>query len=64
MVVSFSVVVGLGILCVYLVHAKKLKILHLLTAALFGFYLASTGLAPQISAFSHTLGSLVASIRP
>lgn len=64
MVVSFSLVLGLGILCAYLVHAKKLKALHLLTAALLGFYLASTGIAPQITAFSRTLESLVSSLRP
>jgi len=64
MAVSFSLVLGLGVLCVYLIRAKKLKVLHMLTAALFGFYLASTGLAPQIKALSHTLGSMISSIHP
>lgn len=45
-------------------HAKKLKVVHLLAAARFGFYIASTGLVPQITAFSRTLKSLASSVRP
>ena len=63
MVVSFSAVLALGLVCVLLLRAEKITPWPLLTSTLFGFFPASSALAPRINALCQTVESLLGSIR-
>lgn len=62
MILSFSVVVLLGIVCFLFFKKDGLKVSHALVCALFGFYLAGTAIAPSITAGGQSLASLLGGI--
>lgn len=57
--ISLSVVVLLAIIMVVLVRGKSLKVGPAIVAALFGFFLASTGMAPAINKFLDSLADTI-----
>lgn len=59
MAISLSVVVLLAIIMVVLIRGKSLKVGPAIVAALFGFFLASTGMAPSISRFLDSLADTI-----
>ncbi|CAL9395183.1 hypothetical protein [Streptomyces griseomycini] len=63
MIVSVSCVVLLGIVVFVLFRKDGLKASHALVAMLFGFYLASTAIAPSIKAGGESLASLLGGFR-
>ncbi|MFG3349024.1 hypothetical protein ACGF1Z_28700 [Streptomyces sp. NPDC048018] len=63
MILSFSVVVLLGIVCFLFFKKDGLKLSHALVSALFGFYLAGTAIAPSITAGGQSLASLLGGIK-
>ncbi|MEK8173518.1 hypothetical protein NKH77_45110 [Streptomyces sp. M19] len=63
MVLPVSAVILLGII-VFLFHRKDgLKPSHIVVCALFGFYLASTQIAPSIKAGGASLASMLGGIK-
>lgn len=62
MILSISGVVLLGIVVFILFRKDGLKLSHALIAILFGFYLASTAIAPSIKAGGESLASLLGGI--
>lgn len=64
MVLSISGVLLLGALVVLLVRKSGLKATHAIVCTLFGFYLASTSLAPQVRSFTSSLAQLISGIEP
>ncbi|MET8247918.1 hypothetical protein ABZV31_28070 [Streptomyces sp. NPDC005202] len=63
MILSISGVVMLGVLVVVFFRKDGLKPSHACTSALFGFYLASTALAPSIKAGGESLASLLGGMK-
>ena len=63
MIISISCVVLLGIVVFVFFRKDGLKASHALVAMLFGFYLASTALAPSIKAGGESLASLLGGSR-
>ena len=63
MILSISGVVLLGILVFLFFRKDGLKASHAMVSSLFGFYLASTALAPSIKAGSESLAGLLGGIR-
>ncbi len=63
MILSISGVVLLGIIILILCRKDGLKFWHLLVCALFGFYLASTTIAPSIRAGGESLAGFLGGIR-
>ncbi len=59
MILSISGVVLLGIIVFCFFRKDGLKASHALVATLFGFYLASTALAPSIRAGGESLAGLL-----
>ncbi|WP_431951748.1 hypothetical protein [Actinacidiphila sp. bgisy167] len=59
MAISLSVVVLLAVIMVVLIRGKSLKVGPAIVAALFGFFLASTGMAPSISRFLDSLADTI-----
>ena len=55
MTVTLSVAVLLGAAVILLCRYAGLRIWHAAVCVVFGFYLASTSLAPQISQFTESL---------
>ena len=64
MLVSVSLVILLGSLIAFLVHAGRLRLADVLVSAAFGFLLAGTGLAPVVRAALAAVGSALASVHP
>ncbi len=62
MILSISGVVLLGIIVFLFFRKDGLKPSHAIVATLFGFYLASTGIAPSIEAGGESFASLVSGI--
>lgn len=62
MVLSLSVVLLLGIVMVVLLRGGSLKPGPAVVAVLFGFFLASTGMADDIRRFLDSVGSMINSI--
>ncbi|MGX4692223.1 hypothetical protein [Streptomyces sp. JNUCC 63] len=62
MAISLSVVLLLAIILVVLLRGGSIKAGPAIVAVLFGFFLASTGIAPSISRFldsiAHTINSI------
>ncbi|MEI5131261.1 hypothetical protein RB199_02615 [Streptomyces libani] len=56
---SLSVVLLLGIIMIVLIRGKSLKGGPALVAILFGFFLASTGVAPSINKFLNSLADTI-----
>lgn len=63
MILSISGVVLLGIIVFLFFRKDGLKASHMLVSALFGFYLASTAIAPSIKAGGESLASLLGGIK-
>ncbi|MFI9046521.1 MULTISPECIES: hypothetical protein [unclassified Streptomyces] len=59
MALSLSVVLLLGIILVVLVRQKAIKAGPAIIAILFGFFLASTGMAPSINRFLNSLADTI-----
>lgn len=64
MILSLPVVLLFGVLMFLLVRKGGLKLSHAVIAMVFGFYLASTALAPQINSLDSTIANLVDSVHP
>jgi hypothetical protein len=61
--ISLSVVVLLAVLMVVMMRNGSIKGGGAAVAILFGFFLASTGLAPGINRFMNSLASSIAGIK-
>ncbi|HZG04542.1 MAG TPA: hypothetical protein VE546_13380 [Streptomyces sp.] len=59
MAISLSVVLLLAIIMVVLIRGGSLKAGPALVAVLFGFFLASTGMAPSINRFLNSLAESI-----
>ena len=59
MAISLSVVLLLAIILVVMVRGGSLKAGPALVAALFGFFLASTGIAPSINRFLNSIADTI-----
>ncbi|MDF3297536.1 hypothetical protein [Streptomyces tropicalis] len=62
MAISLSVVLLLAIILVVLLRGGSIKAGPAIVAMLFGFFLASTGMAPSISRFLHSIADTINSI--
>ncbi|MFG3099381.1 hypothetical protein ACGFZL_02420 [Streptomyces sp. NPDC048182] len=63
MAISLSVVLLLGIILVVLLRGGSIKPGPALVAVLFGFFLASTGMADDIQRFLDSIADMINSIR-
>lgn len=63
MILSISGVMLLGVVVVVFFRKDGLKGSHACASALFGFYLANTGIAPSIKAGGESLASLLGGIK-
>lgn len=62
MALSLSVVLLLGIVLIVLLRGKTIKPGPAIVAVLFGFFLASTGMAPSINRFFNSLAATINNI--
>ncbi|MFH8606377.1 hypothetical protein ACH4D5_02640 [Streptomyces sp. NPDC018029] len=62
MAISLSVVLLLAIILVVLIRGGSLKTGPAIVAVLFGFFLASTGMAPSINRFLNEVAETINSI--
>ncbi|WP_328683352.1 hypothetical protein OG226_32370 [Streptomyces sp. NBC_01261] len=62
MAISLSVVLLLAIILVVLIRGGSIKAGPAVVAILFGFFLASTGMAPSINRFINSLAETINSI--
>ncbi|MDX3314054.1 hypothetical protein ACWGH3_15245 [Streptomyces sp. NPDC054884] len=62
MAISLSVVLLLAIILVVLIRGGSIKAGPAIVAILFGFFLASTGMAPSIQRFLDSLADTINSI--
>ncbi|WP_367323059.1 hypothetical protein [Streptomyces sp. HUAS ZL42] len=62
MAISLSVVLLLGIILVVLMRGGTIKAGPAIVAVLFGFFLASTGMAPSINRFMNSIAETINSI--
>ncbi|MFF5442624.1 hypothetical protein [Streptomyces achromogenes] len=63
MAISLSVVVLLAVILVILIRGGNLKPGPAIAAVLFGFFLASTGMAPSINRFLNSIADSISSIK-
>lgn len=63
MAVSISAVVLLGILVLVFVKKSGLNAAHAIVCCLFGFFLASTSVAPSINRFVTGVADMIGQIR-
>ncbi|MBM7439151.1 MULTISPECIES: hypothetical protein [unclassified Streptomyces] len=59
MAISLSVVLMLGIVLVVLIRGGSIKGGPAIVAVLFGFFLASTGMAPSINRFMNSIADTI-----
>ncbi|MEU9617927.1 MULTISPECIES: hypothetical protein [unclassified Streptomyces] len=59
MAISLSVVVLLAIVLVVLIRGGSIKAGPAIVAVLFGFFLASTGMAPSINKFMNSIAETI-----
>ncbi|MFF0444841.1 hypothetical protein ACFYT4_00190 [Streptomyces sp. NPDC004609] len=59
MAISLSVVLLLGIILVVLMRSGAIKAGPAIAAILFGFFLASTGMAPSINRFLNSIADTI-----
>ena len=59
MAISLSVVLLLAIVLVVLIRGGSIKAGPALVAVLFGFFLASTGMAPSINRFMNSIAETI-----
>ncbi|MFE4637471.1 hypothetical protein ACFRJ1_29405 [Streptomyces sp. NPDC056773] len=64
MAISLSVVVLLAIILVVLVRSGNLKTGPAIVAVLFGFFLASSSIAPDVNSFLNSVANTIAGIKP
>ncbi|MFC8712828.1 MULTISPECIES: hypothetical protein [unclassified Streptomyces] len=62
MAISLSVVLMLAIILVVLLRGGSIKAGPAIVAVLFGFFLASTGMAPSINRFMNSIADTINSI--
>ncbi|MFB7735277.1 hypothetical protein ACFC08_12995 [Streptomyces sp. NPDC056112] len=62
MAISLSVVLMLAIILVVLLRGGSIKAGPAIVAVLFGFFLASTGMAPSINRFLNSIAHTINSI--
>ncbi|MFD3732500.1 hypothetical protein [Streptomyces sp. NPDC058632] len=62
MAISLSVVVLLAVILVVLIRGGSIKAGPAIVAILFGFFLASTGMAPSINRFMNSMADMINSI--
>ncbi|ANH91517.1 hypothetical protein ABZ719_07400 [Streptomyces sp. NPDC006743] len=62
MAISLSVVLLLAIILVVLLRGGSIKAGPAIVAVLFGFFLASTGMAPSINRFMNSIADTINSI--
>ena len=62
MAISLSVVLLLAIVLIVMIRGKSIKTGPAIVAILFGFFLASTGMAPSITKFLDSLADTINSI--
>ncbi|MFE9449368.1 hypothetical protein [Streptomyces sp. NPDC006739] len=63
MAISLSVVVLLAIILVVLIRGKSIKAGPAIVAVLFGFFLASSGMAPSINRFLTSIADTISRIK-
>ncbi|GHF42214.1 MULTISPECIES: hypothetical protein [Streptomyces] len=63
MAISLSVVLLLAIVLVVMIRANNIKTGPAIVAILFGFFLASTGMAPSIHRFLDSIAQTINGIR-
>lgn len=63
MVISASAVLILAIVLFVMVRAKQIKVGPALVAALFGFFLASTNMAPDVNRFLNSVADTISNIK-
>ncbi|MEV7417619.1 hypothetical protein [Streptomyces sp. NPDC089919] len=63
MAISLSVVVLLAIILVMMIRSKNIKGGPALVAVLFGFFLASSSVAPDVNRFLTSLADTIADIK-
>ncbi|MDT0453915.1 MULTISPECIES: hypothetical protein [Streptomyces] len=63
MAISLSVVLLLAIILVVMIRSKNIKAGPAIVAILFGFFLASTGMAPSINRFLQSLAQTINGIK-
>ncbi|MGW7368080.1 hypothetical protein ACWGI8_32825 [Streptomyces sp. NPDC054841] len=62
MAISLSVVLLLAIILVVMIRGGSIKAGPAIVAALFGFFVASTGMAPSINRFLNSIAETINSI--
>jgi len=62
-VISASAVLILAIVLFVMVRAKQIKVGPALVAALFGFFLASTNMAPDVNRFLNSVADTISNIK-
>jgi flagellar biosynthesis protein FliQ len=60
--ISLSVVLLLAIILVVLIRGGSIKAGPAIVAVLFGFFLASTGMAPSINRFMNSIAETISNI--
>ncbi|WP_225844597.1 hypothetical protein [Streptomyces sp. HPF1205] len=63
MVISASAVLVLAIVLVIMIRGKTIKVGPAIVAALFGFFLASTNMAPSVNRFLTSLADTINQIK-
>jgi uncharacterized membrane protein len=61
--ISLSVVLLLAIILVVMIRGKSIKVGPAIVAALFGFFLASTDMAPSVNRFLTSLADTINQIK-
>lgn len=62
MVISLSAVVLLAVILVVMIRSKNIKVGPAVVAALFGFFLASSDMAPSVNRFLTSLADTIGNI--
>jgi len=62
-VISLSAALLLAIVLFVMIRAKSIKVGPAIVAALFGFFLASTNMAPDINRFLNSVADTINSIK-
>ncbi|HEY3478588.1 MAG TPA: hypothetical protein VGL02_06760 [Streptomyces sp.] len=63
MAISLSVVLLLAIILVVMIRGKTIKVGPAIVAVLFGFFLASTNMAPSVNRFLTSLADTINQIK-
>lgn len=63
MVISLSAALMLGVVLFVMIRSKSIKVWPAVVAALFGFFLASTNMAPDINRFLNSVADTINQIK-